>query len=187
MIRGIRFFLYSIFCLSLLLPSGFVMADGPDNPHVPEWASGPPAFAKAYLMDNTTGKKEDIQVTIFQDVDSIKYEFTILGFSSYLSRSKWDSGGGLRGTITMYYNTKTIGIYTYHAVDRYNAKWEKFDNAYTLKDAFIQMGVAGVSESGQYISDVQNATVGVPVSGTTYVSTTWWMPQYFKTGDAIFS
>ncbi len=170
-----------------LIPSSFVMAKRDTNPSIPDWVPCPSVHAKAFLIDNRSHEKVDVPVKIRHKKNAIVLEFTILSFSSSRSSSELDAGLGMRGTITMYYAEKIIGNTTYHAIDRYTAKWEKYDTQYTLSNAFVTMGVSGVAESGQRISDSSTSIIGTPTSGTVYTRTAWWMPQYFVKYDEIYA
>lgn len=148
----------------------------------------PEVNVQAVLRSLETGEEVSLPVIARQytiegsDTSYTDYEVTIPALFYVKSASHYDSTLSIRVTLRQFYS-EHVGGQRSVAVDRYEAKWEKFDNTVTIKDAYIMPAVNGFSEGGQSYYKKYKATIGTPNLNTWYITYPSWRGVYIIMND----
>lgn len=90
-----------------------------------------------------------VEISSYQDENGdyvVEYEADVpTELLTWLSASKqkWDSSKAIKVTMWMYYDSFDNGEGTWFSVNRYKAKWQRYDSSISLSNAYITMGCQG--------------------------------------------
>lgn len=141
---------------------------------------------KAFLKNLATNEKIDLPVTVIESEDGSSTSFEVIVMSGLLndSKTRYDTTASVSLTIVMYYDAHYVPYSV--AMDRSNAKWQKFDNTVTIVNASMKNAVLGTTEAGSQINQTQNGTIGTPSLNTWYVLTPPWRGTYVYINDISY-
>lgn len=146
----------------------------------------PKHFAKATLKNLETKDKIELPVKITEEENnsgqSTTYIVNITSGALSESHSYYDTTAGVKLTVTMYYDEQWVGQHRV-AIDRTNARWDKYDNTITISNVEIGSSVWSADPS---LAKTESVAIGTPSIGATYVQTPSWRGIFVVVNDFAY-
>jgi hypothetical protein len=120
-------------------------------------------ISQAFIKNLRTNEKTYFPVKITRNIDNklAIYELFISSAAVSESQFHWDSSGGIKLTITQYYQEHVVGSYVV-ALTQSSAKWEKSDYRITINNAYVRSEVYGYPEKGgALLTKSETKTIGI--------------------------